>query len=223
MNAKSIFLPFSNTFMPEFAVESARREASERSESFSITFAVLARRAGSGMSTASRSGDVTNLPKTETSGTQQTRKWTGWLRVDVGGIGLVCLPELLRMFVRRGHKTSQALVNMYVRSWNQLNKPLFNQMLITSLKSADWFRSGVYSWWISARWKGNDTWLTLSITFTWNAFKASRAWGSFKGCRMYRNTRQRAQTCCTMRPLYTNMKFPSDCSAALYNVAIQKG
>lgn len=120
MNAKSIFLPFSNTFMPEFAVESARREASERSESFSITFAVLARRAGSGMSTASRSGDVTNLPKTETSGTQQTRKWTGWLRVDVGGIGLVCLPELLRMFVRRGHKTSQALVNMYVRSWNQL-------------------------------------------------------------------------------------------------------
>lgn len=209
MNAKSIFSAFFQHFYAKICSGKCTKRSLGVIRECSITFAVLARRAGSGMSTASRSGDVTNLPKkTETSGPQQARKWTGWLRVDVGGIGLVWFPELLRMFVRHGHKTSEALVNMYVRSWNQLNKLLFIQMLITS--STSWFRSGVYSWWWSAQWQGNDTWLTLSITFTWNPFKARRVWGCLKGCRMYRNTRQRAQTCCTMRPLYTDMKFPSE-------------
>ena len=63
---ESIFLPFSNTLMPEFAVESARKEASKWSESAASHLPFWHIRAGPGMSTCLSVWRCDKFAKTET-------------------------------------------------------------------------------------------------------------------------------------------------------------
>ena len=172
---ESIFLPFSNTLMPEFAVESARKEASKWSESAASHLPFWHIRAGPGMSTCLSVWRCDKFAKTETF----------WTSADSNGpAGCVSTSEPSAWFVFQSSWGNLFLVDTkplklkLANIWDLTIKLLFNQMLIASLKSTVGFRSG-------ARWKGNDTWLTPSIT--------SRAWGSF---RRMQNV-QKHQTACT--------------------------